>query len=1165
MESRLRTMMGLTAMLLLLAVFNGVTGSAEIERVEEEIPEFKMTRVDDPMNGRIDKERITPIPLGPDDPIMFGGWDPLFDTFDTDIEPVKMSAMPHLLSAPPTRGSDDEGEQNYNDFSNGSRLSTPVDSVSGSLNFDSSGQTSDWIDWYKFKLDDIDPTPNAPNGARNITFTLNDYRDQDGNYGLYEYALTPLNETASKLSEDYADLLNVYFTYYDPFMGPMRLGGWSFFYDDKDDTDGWSSDSNWSVDFVAPVPSTGEEDMDGLANGLTEVGWYYVGIALNWYANADAAPRSSFGVQYDFSIDTSKRQDTDSAANDMDVAGPIESGQKHRTFSRYNNVDWFKVEGSDPSKLWNMTFNVTRTGAGFPYPQLPTVYDPWQHFYFLWHHAGEDEIWDTDDDGMYYYHVIFSKFFSGRLGDAILIGDASQNIELNLKNTWTQTAKREVYMGFYSEPLIFEVNDQGDITLQYFQSDWFALSEYRVNIDIVEEAMNRAPSIPLFKYSSDWDPDPKGGHYNSVFTFDVAYSDPDNDPPQSLYLRIDPDTPKQKEYSLLDRDVDKNDLTYSDGKLYRITLTGEEIGEGTHVIEAQGRDSIEFGSLRESMESAPSIISDELIVWNDDPVGSDQLWEGVPDIYEDDPPLVIPLLSSGSVKGPFKDAEGILTEVVVFSEGSWEDEVLGDVVKLSVSLMPEPIMRIETLPDMYGSESFLLRASDEHSSVERWIEVVVIPVNDPPVITSVRRAGVDHPVVMRNPLSYVADMEDVWVVLEDEVLEFFVIASDIDIGGGSLEYRYLPELSDNWKQPPVITSTGWVTMTPRNDDLRKSEMTFSVSDGVEDVILLLVIKVTNTNDPPQIHFPVEPAKEYSQFDRMVLRPSGSDIDPGDVLTFSVNMLEDFGSAYPSVDDQLPDLVLTNDMWDFDTRTAEFWFKLDDQGIWGKGPDRERTKTILLAFKVTDLAGSSALISIELTLSDVNEPPEAPTLIRYSVYDTDVDPSTPYLIERHKVNLWVDPVEDPDGDIVTYIWDLGDGRTAEGININHTYSSAGTRTVRVWASDGLLDGDVITTSVVIPMDEDIYVPPPPKKEFPIWLVIVIAVVIALVVLAIIAAAVVFIVKKGKKAPEDDASAHAQRYGREVQRDTSDTDMNTCPSCGGSVQPSWFICPSCKNRL
>lgn len=1154
-------MMGLIVLLLLFAVFNGVTGSAEIERVEEEITGFEMIRVDDPTNRIIEKEFITPIPLGPDEPIFFEGWGPLFDTFYTDTEPLRMSAMPPRLSAAPTRGSDDEGEQNYNDFSNGSRLLTPTDSVSGSLNFDTSGQTSDWIDWYKFKLDDIDPSPNAPNGARNITFTLNDYRDQDGNYGLYEYAITWINETTYELSEDYADLLHVYFTYYDPLRGPMRLGGWSFFYDDKDYTDGWSWDSNWTVDLVAPVPSTGEEDMDGLANGLTEVGWYYVGIALDWYGNPDAPDRSSFGVQYDLSIDTSRRQDTDSAANDMDVAGPIVSGQGYRTFSRYNNVDWFKVEGSDPSKLWNMTINVTRTGAAAPRSFFPTIYDPWQHLYFLWHHAGEDDIWDTDDDGMFYYHVIFSAFFSGRLGDALLIGDEFQNIELNLRNTWTQTSKREVYVGLYSEPLTLEVNEQGEITGIFYQSDWFALSEYRVDIGIVEEAVNRPPTIPLLRYSSDWEPRPEGGHYGSVFTFDVAYSDPDNDPPQSLYLRLDPDTPQQKEYSLLDKDVDKNDLTYSDGKLYRIDLTGEEIGEGAHVIEAQGRDSIPFGSLREPMGSAPQIISDELVVWNDDPVGSDQLWDGVPDIYEDDPPLVIPLLSSGSVRGPFKDAEGILTEIKVFSNGTWEDEITSDVVKLTVSLLPEPVMRIEPLPDQFGSETFMLKASDDHSSVERSIEVVVIPVNDPPVITSVRRAGTDHPVVMRNSLSYLADMEDVWVVLEDEVLEFFVIASDIDIGGGSLEYSYLPELSDNWKQPPVITSTGWVTMTPRNDDLRKSEMTFSVSDGEEEVILLLVIKVTNTNDPPQIHFPVEPGKEYSQFDRIVLRPSGSDIDPGDILSFSVNMLEDLGSAYPSIDDQLPDLVFTNDMWDFDTRTAEFWFKLDDQGIWGWGPDRERTKTITVAFKVTDLEGASALISVELSLIDVNEPPEAPTLIRYSVDDADVDPSTPYLIERHRVNLWVEPVEDPDGDTLTYMWDLGDGRTAEGLNINHTYSSAGTRTVRVWASDGLLDGDVISTSVVIPPDEDVYVPPPPKKEFPIWLIIV----IALIILFIIAAAVVFIVLKGKKATEDDGSAKANRYDQDDRGDTTEGALNTCPSCGGSVQPSWFICPSCKSRL
>lgn len=56
--------------------------------------------------------------------------------------------------------------------------------------------------------------------------------------------------------------------------------------------------------------------------------------------------------------------------------------------------------------------------------------------------------------------------------------------------------------------------------------------------------------------------------------------------------------------------------------------------------------------------------------------------------------------------------------------------------------------------------------------------------------------------------------------------------------------------------------------------------------------------------------------------------------------------------------------------------------------------------------------------------------------------------------------------DPDGDALTYTWTFGDGATATGASVSHTYANNGVYTVRVVATDirGLTD-DAVTTATV----------------------------------------------------------------------------------------------------
>ena len=55
---------------------------------------------------------------------------------------------------------------------------------------------------------------------------------------------------------------------------------------------------------------------------------------------------------------------------------------------------------------------------------------------------------------------------------------------------------------------------------------------------------------------------------------------------------------------------------------------------------------------------------------------------------------------------------------------------------------------------------------------------------------------------------------------------------------------------------------------------------------------------------------------------------------------------------------------------------------------------------------------------------------------------------------------------PDGTVVSYAWDFGDGGAGEGISVSHTYAQDGVYTVRLTVTDdrGLVDSEVLTVTV-----------------------------------------------------------------------------------------------------
>lgn len=114
----------------------------------------------------------------------------------------------------------------------------------------------------------------------------------------------------------------------------------------------------------------------------------------------------------------------------------------------------------------------------------------------------------------------------------------------------------------------------------------------------------------------------------------------------------------------------------------------------------------------------------------------------------------------------------------------------------------------------------------------------------------------------------------------------------------------------------------------------------------------------------------------------------------------------------------------------------------------------------------------------VTITDPVEPPDPPPPPPDNQPPVSVI-STP-VVSGLTVALDGSGSSDPDGDVISHSWDLGDGQSATGVNPSHTYAVGGTYTIRLTVSDGSLSH---TTSV------DVAVAPAPTIAAPTDLVIV----------------------------------------------------------------------------
>ena len=92
------------------------------------------------------------------------------------------------------------------------------------------------------------------------------------------------------------------------------------------------------------------------------------------------------------------------------------------------------------------------------------------------------------------------------------------------------------------------------------------------------------------------------------------------------------------------------------------------------------------------------------------------------------------------------------------------------------------------------------------------------------------------------------------------------------------------------------------------------------------------------------------------------------------------------------------------------------------------------------------------------------------------------PSASFIAQTDGLTVTVDgsSSEDPDGDVLSYAWDFGDGTGGTGVTAAHTYAASGSYVVRLTVSDGKGGTDVAMQTVDV---SDGSTPPDPDPTTP----------------------------------------------------------------------------------
>ncbi len=301
----------------------------------------------------------------------------------------------------------------------------------------------------------------------------------------------------------------------------------------------------------------------------------------------------------------------------------------------------------------------------------------------------------------------------------------------------------------------------------------------------------------------------------------------------------------------------------------------------------------------------------------------------------------------------------------------------------------------------------------------------------------------------------------------------------------------------------------WIaSIVPHENQFGSRTCNFNITNNLTSETFLQEIVVTEINDPPVIKLSEGYDLSRSQFSSIELHPEVEDEDEMEGLIFSINFEDPMYGQYGSILDQLPfHKPKKGTDWDFNNVTGYFFWDLSDQEIWGSNNGYVEVVEVRIILKVTDSRGASDTITWAQEMKDVNEEPQKPSEIHLEYYRNEI-------MVGDTVHFWVDEIIDPDDDRINYRWDFGDGATAQGMHVNHTYSKKGWKTIQMWVDDGEFQSEKISYRIevneewVTDIPENPELPYNPESEENAYVFIIITIVV--IVIIIIVVIMIFIV-------------------------------------------------------
>jgi len=156
------------------------------------------------------------------------------------------------------------------------------------------------------------------------------------------------------------------------------------------------------------------------------------------------------------------------------------------------------------------------------------------------------------------------------------------------------------------------------------------------------------------------------------------------------------------------------------------------------------------------------------------------------------------------------------------------------------------------------------------------------------------------------------------------------------------------------------------------------------------------------------------------------------------------------------DSSTPASAITNYSWDFGDGSTAIGATVENTYT--------QAGTYNAALTVTDSNGLSAQTSTPVIITSTFTPENQPPVPSYSASPS--AGTAPFT-----VFFDASATSDPDGTITSYLWNFGDGLTATGLDVKHTFTKAATYTITLTATDN--DGEKSSTNqTVTALQEDI---------------------------------------------------------------------------------------------